>query len=148
MNTVNVGNAGAEKEVHLTLLLIIGARHPFNLDEKYLVKRKINVEDMDPLNLRIQQLRELIHTEWRDDFEPRPHTPTLIRLIYMGMVLEDDKLLKDLRLSNDSPNIIHLSVKPELKLEDEVGAAKSASRRGSDDEEPRTAGCCARCTIL
>lgn len=52
--------------VMITLLLPTGARHPFKLDEKYLKKRNVAVEDMNPLNISVYTMKELIWRDWRD----------------------------------------------------------------------------------
>lgn len=50
----------------ITLLLINGARHPYKIDEKYLKKRSVSVEDNNPINLSTYTLKELIWREWRE----------------------------------------------------------------------------------
>jgi hypothetical protein len=52
--------------VIITLLLITGARHPYKIDERYLKKRNVNVEDMDPYNISVYTLKELIWRDWRE----------------------------------------------------------------------------------
>ncbi len=101
----------------ITLLLITGARHPYKIDEKYLKKRNVNVDENDPVNMSVYTLKELIWREWRDgehsmttqmavsaeteplltcgcaDWEIRPSSPSAIRLIYYGKMLEDKSRL-------------------------------------------------------
>jgi hypothetical protein len=48
------------------LLLTSGARHPYKIEEKYLKKRNINVENMDPYNISVYTLKELIWRDWRE----------------------------------------------------------------------------------
>lgn len=50
----------------ITLLLTNGARHPYKIDEKYLRKRSVSVEDNNPINLSTYTLKELIWREWRE----------------------------------------------------------------------------------
>jgi hypothetical protein len=50
----------------ITLLLTTGARHPFKIDSKYLLKRNVDVQGNDPFNLSVYKLKELILREWRD----------------------------------------------------------------------------------
>lgn len=50
----------------ITLLLTTGARHPFKIDPKYLLKRNVDVQGNDPFNLSVYKLKELILREWRD----------------------------------------------------------------------------------
>lgn len=52
--------------VVITLLLTTGARHPYKIDEKYLKKRNVNVEAMDPYNISVYTLKELIWRDWRE----------------------------------------------------------------------------------
>jgi len=78
----------------ITLLLITGARHPFNLDAKYLAKRNVQVQGNDPFNLSVYKVKELILREWRDDWESKPSSPSAIRLISFGKVLDDKAAVK------------------------------------------------------
>lgn len=39
-------------------------------------------------------MKELIWTDWRQEWEPRPSSPGRIRLIVMGRMIEDKGLLK------------------------------------------------------
>lgn len=73
----------------ITLLLLTGARHPFNLDSKYLTKRSVKVKEDDPFNLSVYKVKELILREWRDEWEMKPSSPSAIRLISFGKVLDD-----------------------------------------------------------
>jgi hypothetical protein len=51
--------------VVITLLLTTGARHPWRVDAKYLARRNLTVEDNDPFNITVYQLKELIWRDWR-----------------------------------------------------------------------------------
>lgn len=93
----------------ITLLLTNGARHPYKIDEKYLKKRSVNVEGNNPINMSTYTLKELIWREWREgkrnpdfehnawpladyldlEWEARPSSPSSIRLIYYGKLLDD-----------------------------------------------------------
>lgn len=53
-------------QLMITLLLTNGARHPYKIDEKYLKKRSVIVEDNNPINLSTYTLKELIWREWRE----------------------------------------------------------------------------------
>lgn len=48
------------------LLLTSGSRHPYKIEEKYLKKRNVNVENMDPYNISVYTLKELIWRDWRE----------------------------------------------------------------------------------
>lgn len=52
--------------VMITLLLPTGARHPFKIDEKYLKKRNVTVEEMNPMNISVYTMKELIWRDWRE----------------------------------------------------------------------------------
>lgn len=52
--------------VVIMLLLTTGARHPYKIDERYLKKRNVTVEDMDPYNISVYTLKELIWRDWRE----------------------------------------------------------------------------------
>jgi len=130
----------------IMLLLTSGARHPYKIEEKYLKKRNINVENMDPYNISVYTLKELIWRDWREEWETRPTSPGSIRLIHFGRMLDDKSPLKDCRFQTDSPNVVHMTVKPQEMVDDEENAktGKTGSRRDTEDEP--TAGC--RCIIL
>ncbi|CAI6240312.1 unnamed protein product [Periconia digitata] len=131
--------------VVIMLLLTTGARHPYKIDEKYLKKRNVTVEDMDPYNISVYTLKELIWRDWREEWEPRPTTPSSIRLIHFGRMLEDKIPLKECRFQSETPNVVHMTVKPqEVVDEEDAKGGKGGSRRDTDEEA--TAGC--RCVIL
>ncbi|USP74485.1 hypothetical protein yc1106_01759 [Curvularia clavata] len=156
----------------IMLLLTSGARHPYKIDEKYLKKRSVKVENMDPYNISVYTLKELIWRDWREDstgkqiavhiasfrrlyenanpsyaeWEARPTSPGSIRLIHFGRMLDDKSPLKECRFQTDTPNVVHMTVKPQEVVDEEENAktGKSGNRRESDDEP--TATC--RCVIL
>lgn len=84
----------------ITLLLTSGARHPYKIDEKYLLKRGVNVPETtesgrkDPFSISVYTLKELILREWRTEWEAQPSSPSSIRLIYFGRLLDDKIALK------------------------------------------------------
>ncbi|KAF2199938.1 ubiquitin-like protein [Delitschia confertaspora ATCC 74209] len=132
--------------VIITLLLTAsGARHPYKIDEKYLKKRNVNVENMDPYNISVYTLKELIWRDWREEWEPRPTSPSSIRLIHFGRMLDDKAPLKECRFQNEAPNVVHMTVKPqEIVDEEDAKTGKGGSRR--DVEEEQHAGC--RCVVM
>ncbi|KAF2145583.1 uncharacterized protein K452DRAFT_220363 [Aplosporella prunicola CBS 121167] len=131
--------------VVITLLLTSGARHPYKIDEKYLKKRGVDVENMDPFNISVYTLKELIWRDWREEWEPRPSSPSAIRLISFGRMLDDKQPLRDCRFQAESPNVVHMTVKPqEVVDEEDAKTAKGGSRDHDDNEQ--TARC--RCVIL
>lgn len=86
----------ASTAVPVTLLLTSGARHPFRLDPRYLAKRNVTAEGDDPLNISVYTMKELIWRDWRPEWEPRPASPSSIRLISFGRLLDDKASLKGL----------------------------------------------------
>jgi hypothetical protein len=88
----------------ITLLLTSGARHPYKLDEKYLTKRNVDVPGVtesgkkDPFSISVYTLKELILREWRDEWEAQPSSPSSIRLIHFGRLLDDKTPLKGMRM--------------------------------------------------
>jgi hypothetical protein len=84
----------------ITLLLTSGARHPYKLDEKYLTKRGVDVPGVtesgkkDPFSISVYTLKELILREWREEWEAQPSSPSSIRLIHFGRLLDDKTPLK------------------------------------------------------
>ncbi|GIZ41221.1 hypothetical protein CKM354_000453400 [Cercospora kikuchii] len=136
----------------ISLMLITGARHPYKIDEKYLRNRKVTAQnsagEFDPRELSGYQLKELIWTDWRQEWEPRPSSPGRIRLIVMGRMIEDKGLLKDLPFNMASTNVVHMTVKPaDIIDDDEAANAKSTGKAVRQREtEEQGAGC--RCVIL
>jgi hypothetical protein len=52
--------------VIMLLLPSTGARHPYKIDERYLKRRNVTVDDMDPYNINVYTLKELIWRDWRE----------------------------------------------------------------------------------
>jgi hypothetical protein len=133
-------------ELVITLLLTTGARHPFKIDRKYLKRRSVKVENDDPFNMSVYTLKELIWREWRSEWEPQPSSPSSIRLISFGKLLDDKAPLSESSLTHDAPNVIHMTVKPQEVVDEEDakgGKSYSARDREATDRSP---GC--RCVIL
>ncbi|KAG2012572.1 hypothetical protein GB937_006921 [Aspergillus fischeri] len=164
---------GSGPSLTITLLLTTGSRHPFEIDGKYLQKRGINVEGNDPFAMSVYTLKELIWKEWRqgrsgavgihcatqnkkagpcaDDFtcltdwESQPTSPSSIRLISFGKLLDDKSPLSDCKFNKDAPNVVHMTVKPqEIVDEEDAKAAKAPYSREREASE-RSPGC--RCII-
>lgn len=87
-----------EPVLRITLMLTTGARHPYSISKKYLAARKVQATDaegnFDPREMSAYKLKELIWTDWRPEWEPRPRDPAAIRLIILGRMLEDKSQLK------------------------------------------------------
>jgi hypothetical protein len=131
----------------ITLLLPTGARHPYRIDEKYLSKRNVEVPDVtesggrDPFSISVYKLKELILREWREEWDGKPASPSSIRLIHFGKLLDDKEQLKKYQFSQDSPNVVHMSVRPpEMMEEEETAKSKANSREGRTRDGG--SGCC------
>ncbi|KAK4543538.1 hypothetical protein LTR36_005433 [Oleoguttula mirabilis] len=137
----------------ITLMLTTGARHPYKIDEKYLRNRNCQAlasdGTFDPRELNGYKLKELIWTDWRNEWEPRPAAPSSIRLIIWGKMLDDKKMLSDYNFNLDTTNVVHMTIKPADFGEDDEGAGgKHAGKGGSiraRDGGEGGAGC--RCVV-
>lgn len=135
----------------ITLLLTSGARHPYKIDEKYLTKRNVNIPGTtengkkDPFSISVYTLKELILREWREEWEAQPSSPSSIRLIYFGRLLDDKAVLKECRFNSEATNVIHMTVRPQ-DIVDEEDAAKGKGLGRDREGGEGTAGC--RCVIL
>ncbi|KAF2719126.1 hypothetical protein K431DRAFT_229217 [Polychaeton citri CBS 116435] len=151
----SIPSSAAGPTLHISLMLTTGARHPYKIDEKYLRNRKVDdckdaSGSFDPRELSGYKLKELIWTDWRSEWDPRPSSPSLIRLIILGRMLDDKKPLKDFPFSLAQPNVVHMTVKPADLVDDDAegggkGSAKGGSLRMRDSEDVQ-AGCC-KCVI-
>ncbi|KAG9247083.1 hypothetical protein BJ878DRAFT_494386 [Calycina marina] len=145
-------SANPESGPALVIALLLpgtGARHPYKIDEKYLTKRNVAVPDMtedgkkDPMSISIYTLKELILREWRDEWETAPSSPSSIRLITFGRLLDDKTALRDCRFSAQGPNVVHMTVKPQDIVEEEETRNKVPSRNGDREGQ---GGC--RCSVM
>ncbi|KAJ5741378.1 hypothetical protein N7533_010787 [Penicillium manginii] len=130
----------------ITLLLTTGSRHPFTIDGKYLKKRSITVENNDPFAISVYTLKELIWREWRSDWETRPSSPSSIRLISFGKLLDDKSPLSDSKFNHDAPNVVHMTVKPQEVVDEEDAKGAKAQYSREREASERSPGC--RCVIL
>ncbi|KGO78158.1 hypothetical protein PITC_034490 [Penicillium italicum] len=125
----------------ITLLLTTGSRHPFTIDGKYLKKRSVNVENFDPFLMSVYTLKELI---WH--WETRPSSPSSIRLISFGKLLDDKSPVSDSKFSREHQNVVHMTVKPQEVVDEEDGKGVKAQYSRDGDASERSPGC--RCVIL
>lgn len=95
---ITAAATSAGPALSISLMLTTGARHPYKIDEKYLKNRKVDAKNaegqFEPQEISGYQLKELIWTDWRNEWEPRPASPSSIRLIFMGRMIEDKMALK------------------------------------------------------
>ncbi|KAH7160846.1 ubiquitin-related domain-containing protein [Dactylonectria macrodidyma] len=134
---------------NITLLLTSGSRHPYKIDAKYLSRRNVEIPDEnesgqpDPFSISIYTLKELILREWRSDWEAKPSSPSSIRLIHFGKLLDDKEQLKKYQLSMESPNVVHMSIRPQdLDEEEPKTGSKNLASGGGDGQRQRGGGCC------
>ncbi|OPB38339.1 hypothetical protein A0O28_0014440 [Trichoderma guizhouense] len=134
---------------NITLLLASGGRHPYKIDAKYLSKRHVDMPDKDdngnpdPFSISIYTLKELILREWRSDWEAKPASPSSIRLIHFGKLLDDKEQLKKYQFSSDSPNVVHMSIRPQdLDEEEPKSGSKSLPAGTTDGDRVREGRCC------
>ncbi|OAP65774.1 hypothetical protein AYL99_01746 [Fonsecaea erecta] len=167
--TTTTTTSAAGPALTVTLLLTSGARHPFKLDNKYFAKRNVEVPENDPFNLSVYKLKELILREWREEWEAKPSSPTSIRLISMGKLLDDKASLKgeqfgrdatargvelqkltlrstDYKFSVDAPNVLHMTIKPQDFVEEEDAKGGKSTYSAHREGEGRSPGC--RCIIM
>ncbi|KAK2730279.1 hypothetical protein CKAH01_09665 [Colletotrichum kahawae] len=133
---------------NITLLLTTGARHPYKLDEKYLTKRNVNVPGLteagkkDPFSISVYTLKELILREWRDEWDAKPASPSSIRLIHFGKLLDDKDQLKQYHFSAEAANVVHMTVRPADIVEEEEPKGGSKSASGGSRNREGGSGCC------
>lgn len=129
-------------ELAITLLLTTGARHPLRINGGYLRKQGVTVEADDPFSMSVYTLKELIWREWRSEWEPRPASPSSIRLISFGKLLDDKSPISESKFNRDAPNVVHMTVKPQ-EVVDEEDAKGSKQLTGRERETPeRSPRCC------
>ncbi|KAI4126006.1 MAG: hypothetical protein LQ347_005143, partial [Umbilicaria vellea] len=128
--------AGMGPSLMITLLLNTGARHPYRIDEKYLKKRNVSVPGNDPVNMSVYTLKELIWRDWREEWEARPSSPSSIRLIHFGKLLDDKAYLKDGRFeSGPTPHVVHMTIKPQDIVDEEDAKTGKSGGRDRDGNE-------------
>ncbi|KAK5998555.1 hypothetical protein PT974_00936 [Cladobotryum mycophilum] len=134
---------------NITLLLTSGSRHPYKLDAKYLRRRNVDIPDKDangnpdPFSISIYTLKELILREWRSDWEAKPASPSSIRLIHFGKLLDDKEKLKKYQLSPENPNVVHMSIRPQdLDEEEPKSGSKNLPAGHGDGDGVREGRCC------
>ena len=158
---------------NITLLLTSGSRHPYKIDARYLSRRNVAIPEEtesgqpDPFSISIYTLKELILREWRSDWEAKPASPSSIRLIHFGKLLDDKEQLRsksctraqslrdevrltyspEYQFSTESPNVVHMSIRPQdLDEEEPKSGSKSLAAGGGDGQRSRPGGMC--CIIL
>ena len=157
---------------NITLLLTSGSRHPYKLDAKYLTRRNVAMPEEtesgqpDPFSISVYTLKELILREWRSDWEAKPASPSSIRLIHFGKLLDDKEQLKSMcthdmppcrcglltksaeyQFSTEAPNVVHMSIRPaDLDEEEPKSGSKHLPSGSGDGQHSRGGSNC--CVIL
>jgi hypothetical protein len=98
------------------------------------------------------------------DWEPRPSSPSAIRLISFGKLLDDKSPLsgiflstvflfirhltrfEDVKFGHDAPNVVHMTVKPQEVIDEEDGKATKSYPTRDRDANEGTPRC--HCVIL
>ncbi|PWW72181.1 hypothetical protein C7212DRAFT_355135 [Tuber magnatum] len=136
----------------ITLLLISGVRHQFLINEPYLESHSVTGGTgkdslKDPFEMSVWQLKECVWKDWRDEWGQRPASALFIRLIHFGRMLDDKQHLRDCKLNQDLPNVVHMTIRPAETGDDEMtqrsAKAGFGSRQRDDQRSPRC-----RCVIL
>ncbi|CAZ85252.1 unnamed protein product [Tuber melanosporum] len=142
----------SKPSLSITLLLISGVRHQFVINESYLESHSVTGGTgkdslKDPFEMSVWQLKECIWKDWRDEWDQRPASALFVRLIHFGRMLDDKQHLKDCKLSHDSPNVVHMTIRPAETGDDEMTQRSTkggfGSRQRDDQRSPRC-----RCVIL
>jgi hypothetical protein len=140
---------GTDPAFTITLLLASGSRHPYRIDAKYLARRNVTIPSEndaglpDPFSISVYTLKELILREWRSDWEAKPSSPSSIRLIHFGKMLDDSHALTRYQFSAGVPNVVHMSIRPQdLDEEEPKGGTKNVSNNGANGNNTRSGGCC------
>jgi len=94
----------------------------------------------DPFSISVYKLKELILREWRDEWDGKPASPSSIRLIHFGKLLEDKEQLKKYQFSSEAPNVVHMSVRPAEMMEEDEAAKGNGGRDGRNRQGG--GGCC------
>lgn len=168
IKTVTPGGVDAGPVCNITLLLTSGGRHPYKLDSRYLSRRSVTIPEEDeagnpdPFSISIYTLKELILREWRTDWETKPASPSSIRLIHFGKLLDDKEPLKseclprhpqsghgrlayrfaEYQFSTESPNVVHMSIRPQDLDEEEPRSGSKALGSGGADGSRSSERCC------
>ncbi|OBT88312.1 hypothetical protein VE02_03403 [Pseudogymnoascus sp. 03VT05] len=151
-STVSPSTDVANPVCNIMLLLTSGARHGYRVDERYLLKRQMTIPGVtetgkkDPYSISVIMLKELILKEWREEWDAKPTSPSSIRLIYFGRLLNDNVPLKECRFNEQATNVVHMTVRPQDIVDEEETERKRAEARQHERPEP-TPGC-GRCVIL
>ncbi|KAL7267990.1 hypothetical protein RUND412_009407 [Rhizina undulata] len=138
----------------VTLLLISSMRHNIVMDKAYLDRHSVKnlgtkAALTDPFDMSVWQLKECIWKDWKDEWDQRPASAHFIRLIYFGRMLEDRTPLKECRLKEDAPNVVHMTVRPPEVGDDEMTQRSTKGAFGhSREREGGASSPSCRCVIL
>ncbi|OBT58078.1 hypothetical protein VE04_01824 [Pseudogymnoascus sp. 24MN13] len=142
-STVSPSTDVANPVCNIMLLLTSGARHGYRVDERYLLKRQMTIPGVtetgkkDPYSISVIMLKELILKEWREEWDAKPTSPSSIRLIYFGRLLNDNVALKECRFNETATNVVHMTVRPQDIVDEEETERKRAEARQHERPEQR-----------
>lgn len=102
------------------------------------------------MQINVSALKECIWKEWKDEeWNVKPPSANFIRLIHFGRLLDDRQQLKDCRLNPNTPNVVHMTVRPAESGDDD--ATQRSTKMGfggrEQDRGERSSPTC-RCVIL
>ncbi|KAF8463493.1 ubiquitin-related domain-containing protein [Kalaharituber pfeilii] len=146
---VPISSSAKPKPLSITLLLISGVRYPFTINSEYMIRHNIHVTDHDPMQMGVYTLKECIWKEWKDEeWNVKPPSANFIRLIHFGRLLDDRHQLKDCRLNPDTPNVVHMTVRPAEVGDDDMTQRSTKMTFGREREHREGSSPTCRCVIL
>jgi len=96
----------------------------------------------DPFSISVYTLKELILREWREEWEAKPSSPSSIRLIHFGRLLDDKLPLRECRFTSEHANVVHMTIKPQDMVDDEEASkSKAPGRERENGDGPSRCHC-------
>ncbi|KZT10411.1 uncharacterized protein LAESUDRAFT_711601 [Laetiporus sulphureus 93-53] len=136
-----------EERIYLTFLLISGRRRTMVFGREDSVGR----------------VKEVVWDGWPDDadlsgrrfadWEERPPTPSYLRILYLGKILQDEDTLEKWSFpitpphaaAPPAPPVVHLSIRAALPVEEEPKKRRRRGKSVAGEEPGEEAGCCGGC---
>lgn len=82
----------ASVPIHITLLLVSGLRVPLTVDTDFISSHELPSDP--PHSLLIGSVKSALFTDWKEEWGIAPVSPTNIRFIHYGKVLDDSQTLQ------------------------------------------------------
>ena len=98
------------QSISITLLHISGEKVTVSVDDAFMGKHSQIITSSSSFS--VYQFKHCILADWNEKWGPAPPSPSYIRLIFLGKVLDDSNDFESYKFSRSSKNILHLSVKP------------------------------------